>query len=150
MPMSRRTVLACFGTALLLGLCFWPRWAMPACGEVIPRLPHVDKLVHLAMFATFGFLWTSSGRPAVGVLGFACGLAAFTEVGQAWSPIGRDPDVLDALADLLGGCLGVCLVTSRRPSARADGPVPAPGPLFAVRRRLRARVAPASPGRVLE
>ena len=112
--MSRRGFLAFSGTAAVLVLCFWPGWAMAGISEAVPRFPHFDKLVHFSMFTAFGLLWMLSGRKAGVVLAMACALAVVTEMGQGLSMIGRDPDLLDCVADLLGGGAGVSWVSTRR------------------------------------
>jgi VanZ family protein len=72
---------------------------------------HLDKLVHLAAFAGFGLLWkrVSPGR-RTGIMILAAGalLAIISELGQAMPVVGREPDVLDAIADVLGVLIGIC------------------------------------------
>lgn len=80
----------------------------------------IDKWVHLLMFVGFGALWTTGrlGRAwTVFWAGTAYGIAI--EILQGLLPIGRSPDVLDALADVVGLGLGIGLVVlfSRRISS---------------------------------
>lgn len=70
----------------------------------------IDKWVHLVMFVGFGALWTTV-RPdrawTVFWVGAAYGIAI--EILQGLLPIGRSPDILDALADGVGLGLGIGL-----------------------------------------
>lgn len=115
MATDRRTLLAWAGTLLLLVLCLTPKGFLPWGNEDLPRkVPHLDKLVHLAMFAGVCWLWTRAGRgpsrlKAVKVLAFASALAVGTELLQGLPRIDRDPDALDALADVVGAIAGVGL-----------------------------------------
>ena len=80
--------------------------------------PGVDKLIHAAMFAVLAVTGRRAGVP-VGRL--ACGLVAYaavSEVFQAVLPIGRDGEVLDAVADSAGVVAALVAargVRSRRP-----------------------------------
>ena len=73
--------------------------------------PGVDKLIHMGMFAVLALTGLRAGVPPARL---ACGLVAYaavSEVLQAVLPIGRDGEVLDALADSLG--VGLALVAVR-------------------------------------
>ena len=73
--------------------------------------PGVDKLIHLAMFGVLALTGRWAGVPPTRL---ACGLVAYaavSEVLQAVLPIGRDGEVLDAVADSLG--VGLALVAAR-------------------------------------
>jgi hypothetical protein len=111
---ERRKLAACLGTALLVGLCLWPKTWMPTKQETGPAAPNVDKVAHFALFACHAMLWMRTGRLERGrtlmVIGSVLFLAAGTELVQGLSIIGRDPDKLDCLADVLGGLFGVALV----------------------------------------
>ena len=116
MPRDRRKLLAWLGTCLIVTLCLWPKTWLPA-REASPRnAPHADKVIHFAMFAVFGLLWMRVGpvsRARVGlVLAAAVALAIGTELLQGLPLIARDPDPFDAIADVLGGAMGVALVTA--------------------------------------
>jgi VanZ family protein len=87
----------------------------------VPRvgIPHVDKLVHLALYGVLGVLLArplrqrgGSGASTVAatLLGVAV-FAAFDEWHQRWVP-GRSGDVADWLADLSGAVIAL-LVTLR-------------------------------------
>jgi VanZ family protein len=95
-------------------------------------MPHIDKVVHFAMYAVLGFLTaralggarTSRGavaRPAPRALALAIVavalFAAADEWHQHWVP-GRSTDVLDWCADVAGGTLALLLAT--RPVARPE------------------------------
>ena len=114
MTRDRRKILAWLGTCLVIALCLWPKTWLPA-PEASPRnAPHADKVIHFAMFAVFGLLWMRVGpvsrvRVAL-VLAAAVALAVGTELLQGLPLIARDPDRFDALADILGGAMGIALV----------------------------------------
>lgn len=125
--MSRRAMIAVAWTIVVLILCWMPRDSMskPEGSYVIP---HLDKAVHAGMFGMFGALWTWAGRgrrPAG--LVFLCGLALaiVTELGQGISLVNRDPDMLDALADLVGTAVGIAfgLWCDRRFAGRLSKPL---------------------------
>ncbi len=128
MTMLRRTLLPWLATLVLLVLCLYPKTWMPR-GEEGPRLiPHLDKLIHFSLFAGFGLCWLLAGpslRPSrkriVGVLATSFALAAGTELLQGLPQIGRDPDLLDALADVVGGLASVSFVGLARGLGRSRG-----------------------------
>lgn len=72
-----------------------------------------DKHLHLAGFLTLGVLLTGRSwlhqpltwRRAAGLWTIAALYAVVDELLQG--PVGRQPDVLDALADMLGAALGI-------------------------------------------
>ena len=96
-----------FAAAVLLSLV-----ALFTPGPDTPSVhPGVDKLIHLGMFAVLALTGLRAGVPPVRL---ACGLVAYaavSEVLQAVLPIGRDGEVLDAVADSLG--VGLALVAAR-------------------------------------
>ena len=75
-----------------------------------PGLPQFDKLVHAVLFAALAAStrWRF-GRGLALVLGYA----VLSEVLQAFLPIDRDGDPLDAFADSAGAALGWLAVRSR-------------------------------------
>jgi len=96
--------------------------AMCLPGSYIPNeqrfvLPNFDKLVHLGLFGGFVFLWSLylakfPGRTARLLLGFFCFYllsnifgVAMEYVQKYWIP-GRDYDLADIIADMLGAGLG--------------------------------------------
>jgi VanZ family protein len=108
--MARRALPAWTWTVLLLALCLLPRYMTPEARPSALAVAHLDKLVHAVLFFAFGLLWTRAVAPArqartifvAGVL-----LAVGTELAQGSSLVDRDPDVLDALADVVGLVVGI-------------------------------------------
>ena len=121
---DRRTSLACVGTFVIVGLLLWPKTWMPLKETSSSAPKHVDKVIHFAMFAAFGILWTRGRVPNARysgmVIGAAVILAVGTELSQGLPAISRDPDVLDALADILGALMGIALVTGAGGLVDAD------------------------------
>lgn len=109
--MSPRVFLASIWTAIVVAVCVVPgRWLPPAEVSLSPvRFPHLDKLVHAGLFAVFSVLWMWAGRSPKRwsrVLAGGLGLAILTELVQGMPVIGRDSDLLDALADVFGALIG--------------------------------------------
>lgn len=107
--MTKRSTLAWLWTALILSLCWLPRAWMPVREEGIyqPPIVPVDKFVHFTLFGVFGFLWAwavpKRGYARLGIVLLAgLALAAVSEAGQELSYIGRDANIEDAVADVLG------------------------------------------------
>ena len=126
MTLDRQTRVAWLGTLVVVGLCLWPKSWMPI-NESAARTPtHVDKVIHFAMFATFGILWTRGRTPATKhaalVFAGAVVLAVATELLQGIPAIGRDSDPLDALADVVGGFMGIALVSAAGGLVESDRP----------------------------
>ncbi len=82
--------------------------------DVVPSLPHIDKLLHVLAYAVFGALCyralTATGarrhRSAIFlsvIMAAAYGIS--DEIHQSFVP-GRSPEMLDVLADAVGGLLG--------------------------------------------
>lgn len=110
--MRDRTLPAWLWTAFLLVLCLLPRHLTPerSSAAMAATVPHLDKVVHFSLFAVFGLLWTrvfapSSRQRDVLVIGVL--LAIGTELAQGLVVVDRDPNVLDALADLAGLVAGI-------------------------------------------
>jgi VanZ family protein len=87
--------------------------------DVPPLFPGEDKVAHALIFGILGFLVAGALLPVVHQTGkrhifMAIGLVAaygvLDEIHQHFVP-GRMPDVLDVLADIGGGILGVWLFT---------------------------------------
>lgn len=69
-----------------------------------------DKIAHFTLFAGYGLFWlraapTQRGLRCIGAVGVA--LAVLTELTQGLPVIDRDPDVFDALADVVGMICGL-------------------------------------------
>ncbi len=115
MGYERRKLAAWFVTVLLVGLCLWPKSWMPAGKhESAPGIPNADKVAHFGLFACYAMAWMRTGplsrRRTALVVASVVGMAIGTEVLQGIPFLGRDPDVLDCVADGLGGLFGVALV----------------------------------------
>jgi VanZ family protein len=108
-------------TFLIMAICWLPIGMLtPGGGGEHPRaFPHLDKVVHAGVFTVFGVLWLLSipGKSRfLVVLAAGAALAGATEYGQSLPIIGRDADVADGVADVVGVALAfpVFLVLLRR------------------------------------
>src|SRR5206468_11906973 len=123
-PGGRPPTLALAWTVLLGALWLVPgRWLRDESKLLGVGVSHLDKVGHCGLFAVFGLLWARAGRgPRRGAWIVAGGvaLAVLTEVGQGLPIVARDPDVLDALADVAGLLPGVA--AARRVGASDDRP----------------------------
>ena len=114
--------LAILWTLLIFIGCFTP-------GKDLPKVdvPLIDKWVHLVMFGGFTFLWLCA-RPirttaSLAILFLiAVALGSFIELMQGLLTfLGRSMEFLDAVADAIGGILGIGLFnllavfTNRKP-----------------------------------
>ncbi len=108
MNLSRRTrcILAAVATAILCVLL----WMPPAPG---PDVSHLDKLVHLLLFAGLTLAWRIASVGRVALVLTLCGLAGLTEWVQGLLPWPRTPDVLDVAADIAGIVLASLLPLQR-------------------------------------
>lgn len=119
MAMDRRIFLAWAATVLLLTLCLLPSHFFRHSGgeqAAARKIPHLDKVIHFTMFAGAAFLWAnalrSTGRVrVVTVLAWGVVFAAGTELLQGLPQVQRDPDILDALADVVGTFAGVAVAS---------------------------------------
>ena len=100
--------LALLWTLLIFIGCFTP-------AKDIPRVdvPLIDKWVHFVLFGGFTFLWFCT-RPIVNTRSVltlflsAVALGAFIEVMQGLLIfLGRSMEFMDAVADSIGGALGI-------------------------------------------
>lgn len=107
---KRARFLAVLWTLLIFIGCFTP-------GKDIPKVdvPLIDKWVHLVLFGGFTFLWLCS-RPIrttkalVSMFLIAVALGGFIEVMQGLLTfLGRSMELMDAVADSIGGALGIGL-----------------------------------------
>ena len=102
-------LLAVLWTLLILAACTIP-------GKDIPSINIVsfDKFAHFGIFAGLGWLWmwalqgTLTSRMKR-VLVFGITYAIFTEIYQGLLPFEREPDPLDALANIAGLVTAVVL-----------------------------------------
>lgn len=107
-------------TMAILALCSIPGRDLPEVDII-----SIDKIGHFAMFAGFGWLWMRAlprrTRRSVAVV-FVAGLAyaILTEVYQGVIPIGREPDLWDAVANAAGLIVGIGLSSAR--DLRATSP----------------------------
>jgi len=110
--MSPRALLAWSGTLVILVLCWLPRAYIPE-NEKVPgpfSIPHLDKLIHMGIFAVWGFLGMRAARHShQGWRVFLVGvtLAAISELGQMVPIVHRDAGMADGLADVLGVAVGM-------------------------------------------
>lgn len=103
-------------TGVIIVACTIPGSDLPS-----PGIVGLDKIVHLVLFAVFGWLWLrvapSAHASAVrNVLLAGLLLAGLTEIYQAMLPYARDPSALDAAANaagLFGGVLANRLMGKR-------------------------------------
>jgi VanZ family protein len=101
---------------VILVICWLPaRWTPSVdSGRQSGKVFSIDKLIHFTLFAVFGALWMRSRSRLGGVATvFLVGamLAILTEVGQELPIVGRDGNLWDAIADVVG--LGAGIVTWR-------------------------------------
>ncbi len=109
MTLFRKAALAAavVWTAGIFIACLWP-------GRELPHsdIPFIDKWTHLVLFGGFSLLWLLAfpGRSVtrlVTVAAIATALGCLVEGLQASLPdLGRSGDLIDAVADMVGGVLG--------------------------------------------
>ena len=127
--MSRRAFLAGTWTLVILFLCWLPRFYMPVKEHGPPpfRIPNVDKLVHLGIFAVWGFLWMGVARSphqARRVFLAGVGFTILTEVVQELPMVSRDANLFDGIADTIGIGVGIGLDSLVRRHLASDEVVP--------------------------
>ncbi len=102
--MNRDYVLAIGWTVGILAACSIPGNDLP---DLELDLLRPDKIVHFSLFLGFGWLWlralprTLRFRLTL-VLGLGALYAVGTEIYQGLLPWDRTPDVMDAVANLIG------------------------------------------------
>jgi hypothetical protein len=108
-------------TLFILGVCWVPApWLGHAGvdeGGWTWNIPHLDKIIHLGLFAIFAILWARVDLPrrssgwtvSLWIFGLGVILAILTEVVQDLPAIGRDSGLDDALADVAGLLVGFIL-----------------------------------------
>jgi VanZ family protein len=102
--------LAVAVAAAILVLCWTP-------SDVAPDTPGPgwDKVGHALAFLAYGVAARRGRLGALAGLGGGLALAAVTEAGQAWFPIGRDGSWVDLAADAAGLLFGFSLGRTGRP-----------------------------------
>ncbi|XZF13006.1 VanZ family protein [Chitinophagaceae bacterium MMS25-I14] len=105
---KRARLLAILWTLLIFILCFLPENDIPQV-----NVPLADKWVHFILFGVFSLLWLCA-RPSVrpSFLLFIFFISVFTgwlveELQGLLAFLGRSKDIMDILADAVGGLLGV-------------------------------------------
>lgn len=111
--------------ALWAGLIWWSSsfdwaalgWGLHAGAGLLPLWLPADKLVHGLVYATLGWLLRRpmrlQGARALAVaLGLTIAWGLCDEVHQSFVP-GRFADVMDLLADAVGGAIGAGLASGR-------------------------------------
>jgi VanZ family protein len=120
----RRATPALIWTTTATTLILLPGHLLPttSANHYLSSLLHyhnVDKLVHLALFAGYGLLWTLAlPNRVMHVYTIGIAAAVATELVQAIPVLQRTPDVYDAAANVIGLTLGVCLVAAALRRAR--------------------------------
>lgn len=104
--MNRTKLL--YYAALAWTLVIFAGCSIPGNG-LPPSLTTGDKLMHVAIFLGFGFLWFQAGYGAWTVLLAGIGYGMLIEIWQGIMPIDRSFDLYDALADTIGTILGIGL-----------------------------------------
>ncbi len=98
-------------TLLIFFLCFLPGNDLPDV-----RIPFIDKWAHIVLFGAFSFLWLCSTvvhsfKFYTVVFVITLFLGWLVEYIQGHYVPGRSQDVMDILADSLGGICGIVLFT---------------------------------------
>lgn len=94
-------VAAAVVTAAVLLLLVLPGDHLP-----VHPLTGLDKLAHLASYLLIGLTWHRAGVRPAWILGLGLLLALGTEAAQGTLARGREPEVLDAAANVAGLVLG--------------------------------------------
>lgn len=123
-PPRRSWAIAAFlWTVLIILLCWTPRSQLPR-NEDRPflsiHIPHLDKIVHGALFVGFSAFWRQAGASPRRILAAAAVLALGTELGQMTDFVNRDANVPDFLADMAGALAGLLPDFLRRRGAPRD------------------------------
>jgi VanZ family protein len=91
--------------------------SVPTPSDVPGGIPHLDKVVHFVLYAGQGWFVTRALRTRrlvtlVGVLLAIAAFAAFDEWHQRF--FGRDPAMVDWIADAIGASAGIMLASRAR------------------------------------
>lgn len=107
---NRARFLATLWTLLIFILCLMPGNDLP---EV--SVPFIDKWTHFVLFGAFAFLWLCgfpkrkfSHLAIIFLITIALGWLIECLQGY-FTFLGRDKDIMDAVADGIGGLLGILL-----------------------------------------
>ncbi len=109
-----RLGLAVTWTLLIAIACWLPRAVVQEVedGSGWFKMPNLDKLIHCTIFMFFAVFWSRVVRGRAGaVVAGGLVLAIVTELGQSTALVGRDANVFDALADMIGVAVGVLLAS---------------------------------------
>ena len=107
---KRARFLAILWTLLVLAACLTPAAEIPQVD-----IPLVDKWTHLILFGVFSFLWLCarpvfSARWLVSLFLFSIAFGSAIELLQGLLTfLGRSMEFMDAVADAIGGLLGIAL-----------------------------------------
>jgi VanZ family protein len=107
---KRASVFAIIWTLIIFIACLIPGRDVPSVG-----FPGIDKWVHFVIFGGFSFLWLSTfkqtdlrKRTLIFLLAVAVGYIVELLQGSGITS-GRSYDLMDVMADGIGGALGVVL-----------------------------------------
>jgi VanZ family protein len=95
-------------TLLIFVGCFYPAHELPHVD-----VPFVDKWTHFVLFGVFSFLWLcarpkTNGGNLLYILAISVVLGCLIEVLQGQLTfLGRSMELMDAVADSVGGLLGI-------------------------------------------
>jgi len=96
--------LAIVWTIIMLIGCLTPHAQVPG-----PLMTYNDKILHIAIFIPFTWLWIMAGSRLKNVLIAGLLLGALIEGLQYVLPINRSCDIMDLIADCVGTALGAGL-----------------------------------------
>lgn len=104
--MRGRLIAAILWTLLIVAACSVPGEDIPG-----PNVGGLDKVAHFLLFSVFAVLWLAAleQRPGSALRSVMIGgllLAGLTELYQGLLPFDREPDVFDALANVVGLAAG--------------------------------------------
>jgi glycopeptide antibiotics resistance protein len=102
-------LMAWASTVGVLVMCFTPGSSVPT-----QQIFQADKFFHVLAFLIVGYAWRRSGVSTTRALVIGLLLAVGTEVGQSLLDVGREGDLLDVLADVIGTLLGVLMAARLR------------------------------------
>ena len=105
---KRARLLAILWTLLIFILCLWPGDKLPTV-----NVPLFDKWVHFAFFGGFSFLWLCANptkKPSYLLFIFLAAVfvgCLIEELQGYFTSLKRSKDIIDAIADSIGGLIGV-------------------------------------------